>query len=436
MHFTQRLFQICIASMFLMATGCNFNDTIDSPATDPSSTGSEECIPLEDSLLCTRFSAQCGELKLLDNCEQPRQIDCGQCAEHNTCNTETALCECTPQSDEELCSALGLQCDTATTTDRCGKIREIDCGQCMDAHVQCEQNMCSGCLPETDAELCLRANATCGTIDLEDNCGNLRESVACGVCEGTSECNDENTCVCPDESDAELCARQGKECGMFVGMDLCGEERTADCGACPQGECQDDNTCSVCSPESDTNFCLRGGIECGDLTAEDNCGELRTVACGSCEPSMLCNPTTHQCDCPAPACVSGSSCGTVSNACGASVDCGSCTGVDEVCLDNACVCQPQSCGDRNAECGTFSSCGQTIDCGSCNSPDTCTNNTCVCKGETDAVLCLNQAAMCGNIAVVDQCGVTRNINCGRCRASEDCINNFCCENGQLCPVIK
>ena len=58
---------------------------------------------------------------------------------------------------------------------------------------------------------------------------------------------------------------------------------------CVAGEtgasCPED--CYVCAPESDADFCARRGKNCGSVTANDNCGTARTITnCGGpCDPN-------------------------------------------------------------------------------------------------------------------------------------------------------
>ncbi len=81
-----------------------------------------------------------------------------------------------------------------------------------------------------------------------------------------------------------------------------------------------------------------------------------------------CTPTT---------CIEqGKNCGTISDGCGGSLDCGTCA-PSETCggggVANVCgVCTPTSCAAQGKNCGTISDgCGGTLDCGTCTAPQTC-----------------------------------------------------------------
>ncbi len=88
-----------------------------------------------------------------------------------------------------------------------------------------------------------------------------------------------------------------------------------------------------------------------------------------------CSPTT----CAA----QGANCGSISDGCGGTVDCGTCTGYD-TCggggIPNVCGCRPRTCADVGASCGTVSDgCGGTLNCENkrctsdvdCSSTETC-----------------------------------------------------------------
>lgn len=94
--------------------------------------------------------------------------------------------------------------------------------------------------PETDAEnspdtrceptSCAAQGKDCGVIG--DGCGGQLE---CGECADPQSCGgggEMNVCGCSAESDAELCAAQGAECGSIEVEDSCGVRRVPDCGGC------------------------------------------------------------------------------------------------------------------------------------------------------------------------------------------------------------
>ncbi len=66
----------------------------------------------------------------------------------------------------------------------------------------------------------------------------------------------------------------------------------------------------------------------------------------------------------------GASCGSISNGCGGTLQCGNCAG-SETCggggTANVCGCVPKTCAQLSATCGSVSDgCGGTLDCGGCS----------------------------------------------------------------------
>lgn len=98
-------------------------------------TGSGACSPETDEELCARTGANCGDVTEVDSCGVTRTVSCGTCDEPYTCGGggEPGRCGqegCTPETDPELCTALGKDCDEVLATDRCGVSRDLDCGTC------------------------------------------------------------------------------------------------------------------------------------------------------------------------------------------------------------------------------------------------------------------------------------------------------------------
>src|SRR5207248_2581 len=95
---------------------------------------------------------------------------------------------------------------------------------------------------------------------------------------------------------------------------------------------------------------------------------------------MSCVPTT----CAA----QGKNCGSISDHCGGTLSCGSCSspetcgggGTSNVCGGGTAIdagtsdltCVPSTCASKGKNCGSISDgCGGTLSCGSCSSPETC-----------------------------------------------------------------
>jgi MYXO-CTERM domain-containing protein len=87
----------------------------------------------------------------------------------------------------------------------------------------------------------------------------------------------------------------------------------------------------VCTPKT----ACPAGDDCG--TVSDGCGG--TIACGSCTAPQTCGGggTSNHCGCtPATSCPTGDACGTASDGCGGMITCGTC-GAGQTCSGNQCV---------------------------------------------------------------------------------------------------
>jgi hypothetical protein len=116
----------------------------------------------------------------------------------------------------------------------------------------------------------------------------------------------------------------------------------------------------------------------------------------------------------------GTRCGQVSDGCGATLDCGTCSG-NSTCQNNQCVssCVPQTCAASNAQCGSVTDgCGGTLNCGSCGPGATCTQNQCSCS--------MSGSEICGD-GVDNDCD--GNVDC----SDSDCSGDGAC-NQPSCTV--
>jgi hypothetical protein len=181
------------------------------------------------------------------------------------------------------CAELGLTCGSADGG--CGVT--LDCGAC--------------CVPLTQAQLCTTAEAQCGTVELDDGCGTVKQ-VDCGGCRAGQLCK-HGACCTPASDLANLCDSAGFACGHTDIVDSCGELHVMDCGGCSYGlwcaMADDGSECAVCVPEDDVSFCARQGATCGVLMANDNCGSARMADCGGCDAGVSCGAdgVANQCEC-------------------------------------------------------------------------------------------------------------------------------------------
>jgi peptidoglycan/xylan/chitin deacetylase (PgdA/CDA1 family)/endo-1,4-beta-D-glucanase Y len=177
---------------------------------------------------------------------------------------------------------------------------------------------------------------------------------------------------------------------------------------------------TTCTPTT----CAAQGKNCGSIS--DGCGA--TILCGTCTSPDTCGGggVTNVCGTtctPTTCAAAGATCGSISDGCGTTLNCGSCTSPD-TCggggVANQCgtaSCTPTTCSAQGKNCGSISDgCGGTLNCGSCTSPQTCggggTSNVCGCTATT----CSAQGKNCGSIS--DGCG--GNLNCGTCTSPQAC----------------
>jgi len=154
----------------------------------------------------------------------------------------------------------------------------------------------------------------------------------------------------------------------------------------------------------------------------------RTASRSRAAPSTTSTATASPSISPSPSCVpvrcSSTSCGTFSNGCGGSINCGSCSGTSS-CINNVCkACTPTTtCSNKN--CGTVydSTCQTTQTCGSGNCPSgqTCQNNVCTANPSCSQT-CSSLGYTCGTITPA---GCSVSISCGSCRSGSSCSGGKC-----------
>ncbi len=204
------------------------------------------------------------------------------------------------------------------------------------------------------------------------------------------------------------------------------------------------------------------GANCGLLS--DGCGDL--INCGTCDLPQTCGGggVPSRCGgssgCVPKTCAElGYDCGPASDQCGALISCGSCL-LPEVCggggtpgvcgllgsnLDDAGVCIKTTCAQVGAACGTISDgCGGTVDCGGCGAGEGCGLGgvpfQCGSNVACTPLTCMQAGATCGLIG--DGCGNT--INCGDpatvCEAWQTCggggVPNVCGGGQQCMPIAE
>lgn len=232
--------------------------------------------------------------------------------------------------------------------------------------------------------------------------------------------------------EAGACVETGNECSLVdratcngTKVSFCqdGFTREVDCSGLGFSGCQNGacvvSACSgaaCCTPTT----CVAAGATCGSIS--DGCGG--TLSCGSCTTPQTCggSGTANVCgvgSCTPTTCLArGFNCGTASNGCGATLNCGTCTS-PQICSGNVCGCTPRTSCPTGQNCGTApDGCGGTVSCGSCTAPEICAGagSPNVCGAPCVPTTCQASGYNCGSAP--DGCGQT--ISCGSCNGNRTC----------------
>jgi hypothetical protein len=323
----------------------------------------------------------------------------------------------------------------------------------------------TSCCPTCDdAHPCGSGKVCCdGRCLTGDCCDNNAQS----TCDAGKLCCSrtciEGTCCRVADCANELCQRKACNGNDCVYTPVTGPSPNSLCSAtCCGGACCDrgqvcdtrPNPDVCCTPDSDDKTCAVGTAnpKCGTVT--NNCGQ--TVDCGPCGERLCqtgtCNDATDTCSYspvndgqPGPGCAGPKFC----------CDGDECCQQGDVCLANGC-CTPESkdttCGTGpGKKCGTVTNnCGQTVDCGDCailtcqNGACSGPNNTCTytpvfgaigpqctttvcCKDANGRPTCCPAGTTTCD-AVTGLCGCLGN-DCGQ---GKICCNGTCFANTKCC----
>ena len=340
---------------------------------------------------------------------RPQQDGCG--------NTRTRSCHRDPTGCDGPCCAVGC-CGQGQTchgsTGECCDPNWHDTGSC-----SCTPGPCSACT---------------GTKPQEDDCDNTRD-VECTL--PATGCD---TLCCND-----VCCAEGQVCHAITG-DCC--TTSYDCGTVECGEI--DDGCG-------------GTTDCGGCAGNEQCNS-GSCECRWAECSGVCCPEGDVCDlgdsCCTPATCGTGECGSKSDGCGGSVDCGGC-GTNETCVSGICECDWAECGgvccpegdvcDPGDSCCTPAACGAdecgiradgcggAVDCGGCGANESCVSGICECDWAECNNTCCAENDVCDasdncctlETCLARECGITGNgcggtMDCGSCTGdNQECIAGYC-----------
>jgi hypothetical protein len=147
---------------------------------------------------------------------------------------------------------------------------------------------------------------------------------------------------------------------------------TPEAGQCTSDAAKCQGLCYGCGPASNGTQKLCGTV-CTTLGTNSDCNACNDACTGgkTCYQRSCCTPKT---------CVQGTDCGSISDGCGGTLNCGTCPQVGQPCTNNVCGACVASCADKT--CGASDGCGGT--CGGVN--QACTGDSECCSGSCKSVL--------------------------------------------------
>lgn len=428
----------------------------------------DSCTPADKTTLCatakTAKGVECGQIS--DGCGGT--VDCGGCAEGESCGIRGVANRCDRAEVPTECKALNRNCGTIESA--CGGT--LDCGDCPKGEVCNANGLCGvSCTPKTCA---VDYAAKCGS-QLDDGCNGLLDCTCSAgqICDtavpaATGNCIAPNTCsgysatgqdgetcsnglssafpkgngenlLCPC-TDGRFCVDQGAEVAGPVNGKCC--TNTAQCSG---STCSVTNTCTgkpinccatseYCEQATDTCVKKKGCADYTDGLEGSPCsvGHLFPNGAGG-HLSCKCKGTAAVCvgetpTVPGTCCVNTNSCNS-----GACVVIDSCTGEVQECCGSGSYC------DSNSNtCATYLNCDDHttgINGAPCsNSPYFPAGNNgflqCDCKDPTDTCaeiggtppgFCCKENAVCAG---------------GSCQATSTCTGQpiSCCDDDEYCDV--
>jgi hypothetical protein len=323
----------CAPGQTCVSGQCTGGTTTQPVCGDGKAEGSEQCDGADlKGATCASLGLGGGTLACGSGCT----YDTSGCAQQPVCGNGvkegSEVCDGTNLGGQ-TCQSLGFQSGALACNANCQSFNTSACvapcvvpGDCPQPSDQCQIAVCSSgnCSfgPKPAGTACDDGDACTQT----DTC----QSGTCVggnpvVCTALDQCHDAGTCnpangVCsnPNKANGSACS-DGNACTQT--------------DTCQNGTCVGDNPV-ICQPQSechDAGTCNQATGQCSNPTKPNGtpCGTFVNSFCsnGICQ----CTPATQ-----AQACLGGSLCGTRSDGCGGSYNCGTCP-VGQTCQGNLCV---------------------------------------------------------------------------------------------------
>ncbi len=321
---------------------------------------------------------------------------------------------CEQESNEDFCLRLGKNCGLVESTDNCGVMRTVGCGDCV-APDECSTTNVCGCESESDDTFCDRLGFDCGAVTALDNCDVMR-STNCGTCDGNENCGEQapNVCGCPCNIGGtcypEGVANPANTC------EICDSSQSTTSWSFRTGSCNDGNPCTendTCRSQSGT--CMGSPKSC------PNSGQCREAICDEANGQCVESPITGSCN-------DGDPC-TVNDMCSN----GSCAGTPRSCPVGT-QCQSSSCNPMTGQCETTNLSGSCNDGDPCTVNDTCSNGSCSGTPRSCPLGTQCQSSSCN--PMTGQCETTNlsgPCNDGNpCTEADSCLAGTCQGSQMVC----
>ncbi|MEM4244713.1 MAG: hypothetical protein QXR60_00715 [Candidatus Nanoarchaeia archaeon] len=217
-------------------------------------------------------------------------------------------------------------------------------------------------------------------------------------------------------------------CSAYTSQNSC--EADSRCDWCPEcvgvmftgnvDRCVDANTCP-------TPYCWKG--KCGATCDPTQGGCLISCDALGCPPPQECNTTTCSCQRPCIPCSNTCYNLTATQTCvGGCLDRINYCSPGQICYNNVC-CTPATCSSLGKQCGSWSDgCGGTLNCGTCTPPQTC-NSTGQCSLNCTSQCASSGAKQCSSSTSYQICGDANGDGCFEWGSSLDCGTGYICSGG-------
>ncbi|MCG3173974.1 MAG: hypothetical protein GMKNLPBB_02191 [Myxococcota bacterium] len=211
---------------------------------------------------------------------------CGHCFDNTFCGPSLS-CEVKRNCSDECAEDTSI-CVDVTAMRRCARgangCTALGPPETCAAGMECQNNRCT---PRDAPDFCV-----------ERECGPDGRGGVCGQCPKRMACNGDGRCV---DACAGECRLGDQSCDGADRLRVCAGNADGclimKSEPCPPGTTCAGNQCvNNCTPESDGDICARLGRNCGPVTANDNCGASRTANCGNCnwmERTSSASPTVR-----------------------------------------------------------------------------------------------------------------------------------------------